>query len=124
VFNRPRLKSLPAKAPFSSIPMPRLRRGRPASTMSRLLLRSSSKFSNPTLMNLTAEKHKALYALSRYPEYSVLKEILADWAKESNSVSDIDLNSDVAAQVAGRQHTMKMVDTLLGTLNNVGPAPK
>lgn len=69
-----------------------------------------------TLSTLSSDERKALYNLSQHPEFWILKKVLADWAKAADSVSDIDLTSDVPAQVAGRQHTIKAIDALLSDL--------
>jgi hypothetical protein len=69
------------------------------------------------MLQLSKDEQLALYKLSRYPEFWILKKILADWAHATDSVTDIVLSSDVPAQVAGKQQTLKAVNTLLADLD-------
>jgi len=68
------------------------------------------------MLQLSKEEQLALYNLSRYPEFWVLKKVLQDWERATNTVDDIDLETS-PTQVAGKHYTLKAIRTLLAELS-------
>ena len=68
------------------------------------------------MLQLSKEEQLTLYNLSRYPEFWVLKRILQDWERATDSVGDIDLETS-REQVAGKHSTLKAIRALLADLS-------